>query len=162
MKTALFVGRFQPFHFGHLEVIKWILKKYKKVFIVIGSSQESRTEDNPFTFEERKEMIESTLKSEGIRDDRYEIIGIPDVYDDKAWVGMILDRAVFDVVFTRNPWTERCFKELSIPVEKHPLFGRISASEIRKRMKEGMKWENLVPKEVERILKRINLRKRLK
>jgi nicotinamide-nucleotide adenylyltransferase len=158
MKAALFVGRFQPLHMGHLKVIKWILKKYRKVFIIVGSSQESRTEDNPFTFEERKEMIENTLKSEGIREDRYEIVGIPDVYDDKAWVGMILDRAVFNVVFTRNPWTERCFKELNIPVEKHPFFGRISASEIRKRMKEGMEWENLVPKEVEKILKRLHTR----
>ncbi|MDI6826737.1 MAG: nicotinamide-nucleotide adenylyltransferase [Candidatus Aenigmarchaeota archaeon] len=155
MKKALFVGRFQPMHLGHLEAIEWILERYRKVFIVIGSSQESRTEENPFTFEERKEMIEKTLKGVGIRDDRYDIVGIPDVYDDKAWVGMILKKAVFDVVFTRNPWTERCFRELNIPVEKHPLFGKISASEIRKKIKEGKGWEKFVSREVERILKRI-------
>jgi len=162
MKTALFIGRFQPMHIGHLDTIEWILERYRKIIIIIGSSQESRTEENPFTFEERKEIIEKTLESEGIKENRYEIIGIPDVYDDKAWIGMILDRAVFDIVFTRNPWTERCFKELNIPVEKHPLFGDISATQIRKMMREGKEWKRLVPREVERIIERIDLKERFK
>ena len=74
MKTALFIGRFQPFHIGHLKVIKWILKKYDKVIIVIGTSQESNTDKNPFSIEERKEMINKTLKTENI--EKYEIIDI--------------------------------------------------------------------------------------
>jgi nicotinamide-nucleotide adenylyltransferase len=149
-------------HIGHLDAIEWILKKYRKIVIVIGSSQESGTEENPFTFEERKEMIEKTLKSEGISEKRFEIIGIPDVYDDKAWVGMILDKAVFDVVFTRNPWTERCFRELNIPVEKHPMFGNISATEIRERIIEGREWKRFVSRDVERIIEKIDLKKRLR
>lgn len=160
MKTALFVGRFQPMHIGHLDAIEWILERYRKVIIVIGSSRESRTEENPFTFEERKEIIEKTLRSEGIKERQYEIIGIPDVYDDKAWVGMIMDRAVFDVVFTRNTWTERCFKEFNIPVQNHPLFGDISASQVREMMKEGKEWKKFVPREVERVLERIDLKKK--
>lgn len=162
MKTALFIGRFQPMHIGHLDAIEWILERYRKIIIVIGSSQESRTEENPFTFEERKEIIEKTLDAEGIKENRYEIIGIPDVYDDKAWAGMILKRAVFDVVFTRNPWTERCFREFNIPVEKHPMFGDISASEVRKRMREGKDWKRLVPREVERVIQRIDIKERFK
>jgi len=162
MKTALFVGRFQPMHIGHLDVIEWILERYRRIIIVIGSSQESRTEENPFTFEERKEIIEKTLMSEGIKENKYDIIGIPDVYDDKTWVGMILHNAVFDVVFTQNPWTERCFREFNIPVEKHPQFGDISATQIRKMMREGKEWKRLVPREVERIIERIDLRERFK
>jgi nicotinamide-nucleotide adenylyltransferase len=153
MKKALFVGRFQPFHNGHLGDIKWILKKYDKVIIVIGSSQESKKEKNPFDFEIRKKMIEKTLKSEGIEKKSYEIIGIPDVHNDEKWVKSILERVKFDIVFTRNAWTKRCFEKFKIPVEKHPMFGDISSTKIRKKMDKGEEWETLVPKEVKKILK---------
>jgi len=152
MKTAVFITRAQPFHLGHLKVIKWILKKYDKVIIVIGSSQESNTEKNPFTVEERKEMINKTLKSERIK--KFKLVEIPDVYDDDIWVKTILEKVKFDTVFTMNKWVKRCFEKFNIPVKKHPKFGNISASRIRKRMREGKEWENLVSKEVAKIIKR--------
>lgn len=159
MKTALLVGRFQPMHVGHLKVIKWILKKYDKIVIVIGSSQDSFTEKNPFTFEERKKMIQKTLKSEKIK--KYKIIGIPDVYDDKKWVDNILKKAKFDIVLTKNIWTERCFTQAKIPVKPHPIFGNVSGSKIRSMIKNNEKWEKYVPEDVEKIMKKINLKERL-
>ena len=42
-ETGLYVGRFQPFHLGHLEAIKHILKKVDTVIIAIGSAQYSHT-----------------------------------------------------------------------------------------------------------------------
>ena len=155
MKTACFVLRAQPFHLGHLKVIQWILKKHEKIVIVIGSSKQSRTESNPFSFEERKEMIEKTLKSEGINKERYKIIGIPDVHDDKAWVESILKKVKFDLVYTRNPWTEECFSLFKIPVKKHPIFGDLSGSKIRNLLRKGKNWEQYVPKEVKRIIRRV-------
>lgn len=154
MKTAFFVGRFQPLHNGHLKVIKWILKKYDKVFIAIGSSQESDTSKNPFTLEERKKMIDNSLKSEGIEKKKYEIFGIPDVHDDKAWVENILKKAKFDVVFTINSWTKKCFEAFKIPVKEHPMFDNISATKIRKMIKNNEDWQKLVPKEVQKIIKK--------
>lgn len=154
MKTALFIGRFQPFHLGHLKVIKWILEIYDKIIIVIGSSQESNTDKNPFTAEERKEMINNTLKVENI--ENYEIIGIPDVNDDDTWVKTVLEKASFETVFSMNPWVDRCFKKFNIRVEGHLKFGDISASKIRELMNEGKEWEHLVPEEVVKIVKRHN------
>ena len=156
MKTALFIGRFQPFHLGHLKVLEWILKKYDRVIIVIGSSQESNTKKNPFNLKERKEMINKTLKAEKIKE--YEIIEIPDVYDDDVWVHSILKKVKFDTVFSLNPWVKRCFEKFNIPVKEHPKFGNISASGIRRRMREKKEWEHLVPKEVAKILKRLHSR----
>jgi len=152
MKTALFVGRFQPLHMGHLKVIEWILKKYDRIIIIIGSSNELNTEKNPFSSKEKKEMISKTLKAENI--EKYEIIEIPDVHDDEAWVKSILEKVKFDTVFSMNPWVKRCFEKFNIPVKEHPKFGDISASGIRKRMREGKEWEHLVPKEVAKIVKR--------
>jgi len=151
---ALFVGRFQPMHLGHLKVIKWILKKYDKVFIAIGSSQESNTNKNPFTLEERKIMIDNTLKNEGIEEKKYEMFGIPDVHDDKAWVESISKKAKFDVVFTKNPWTKRCFEAFNIPVKEHPMFDNISGSKIRKMIENNDDWQELVPKEVQKFIKK--------
>jgi nicotinamide-nucleotide adenylyltransferase len=162
MKKACFVLRAQPFHLGHLKVIKLILKKYDKVIIIIGSSQESNTDKNPFTLRERKEMIDKSLKSEGIVKERYEVIGIEDVHDDKLWVENILKKAKFDVVFSMNSWTKRCFDAFNIPVKEHPIFDDISATKVRKMIKEKKEWEGLVPEEVKKILERINLEERIK
>jgi len=60
--SCLFVGRFQPFHNGHLMVIKGMVKVCEKVVIGVGSSQESMTPENPFTATERREMIQRALQ----------------------------------------------------------------------------------------------------
>ena len=72
---ALFIGRFQPFHNGHLKVIQNSINLYDEVIIGIGSAQYSNTTDNPFTAEERKLMIERSLKKAGFGN--YKIILIP-------------------------------------------------------------------------------------
>lgn len=79
-KLAVFIGRFQPFHKGHLEVLRNGLKIADKVLILVGSYKSARNVKNPWTFEERKRMIlesvydlkipvdEASLEVEGIRD----------------------------------------------------------------------------------------------
>jgi nicotinamide-nucleotide adenylyltransferase len=152
---ALFVGRFQPFHKGHLRVIKDILKENDFVVIAIGSSQEKGTEKNPFSFEERKKMIEIALKNEGI--ENFKIIAVPDVFDDKKWVSLIKKQADFDVVYSRNPWTIRCFRDAGITVKKHRLYKKseLSGTNIRKNMKKGRPWKHFVPKAVFNFLRKL-------
>ena len=56
----VFIGRFQPFHYGHEEVIDKALSLADKVILLVGSSNQPRTIKNPFTFEERKMMIKGS------------------------------------------------------------------------------------------------------
>jgi bifunctional NMN adenylyltransferase/nudix hydrolase len=63
MTTGVFIGRFQPLHNGHLEIIEDIVRQNDKVLLFVGSANRSRTYKNPFTFKERKSFIEQTLKS---------------------------------------------------------------------------------------------------
>lgn len=55
------VGRFQLFHKGHLSLVEESLYHAKKTVVLIGSSDKSRTKDNPFTYEERKDMIQKVF-----------------------------------------------------------------------------------------------------
>ena len=56
-KKALFIGRFQPFHKGHLHALEGILADGYEVIMALGSTQESHTLMNPLTVEERKDII---------------------------------------------------------------------------------------------------------
>ena len=57
VNRGLYVGRFQPFHLGHLGAIKAVLKEIDEFVIVIGSAQYSHNSNNPFTAGERLVMI---------------------------------------------------------------------------------------------------------
>jgi nicotinamide-nucleotide adenylyltransferase len=161
----LFVGRFQPFHKGHLAAIKWILKKEGKIFIVIGSNQRLLTKDDPFYFKERKKMIEKTLKKEGIKN--FKIFGVHDYRNDIFWAKKILKITKSNPkktkVFTKNPWTAKCFKRIGVMVKPHPMFlNRLSGTKVRQNVREGKNWENLVSTTVFDFLKKINCEKRIK
>lgn len=59
LDAIVYIGRFQPFTNAHYRIVKQALSKAKKLIIVIGSAKRSRSFRNPFTAEERKDMISS-------------------------------------------------------------------------------------------------------
>lgn len=61
---AVYIGRFQPFHNGHMKVVKHALCNYRKLIICLGSAQESGTAKNPFTPYERLKLIRGALTPE--------------------------------------------------------------------------------------------------
>lgn len=146
MKRGLFVGRFQPFHLGHLSDIKDALKEVDELVIAIGSSDEEHTKLNPFTVEERIEMIDLVLPANDIGN--YTVFPIPDFHDDKKWVEHVETLVPkFDVVYTGNKWTEKCFKK-KYKVKRVNMVKGISSTIIRHRMVKNKDWKSLVPKEV--------------
>lgn len=57
--VSIYIGRFSPFHKGHAYVLEQALRTSKLTIVLIGSSGQSRSLKNPFSFQERKEMIEA-------------------------------------------------------------------------------------------------------
>lgn len=160
---ALFIGRFQPFHKGHLKVIQNASNDYNEVVIGIGSSQYGHTLDNPFTSDERKQMIEKVL--EHLEINNYKIILIPDIHNPPIWAEHVLSIfSDFDVVISNNSLTKHLFSEKGYSVIETPLYNKASYSgkEIRKRIINDERWEDLVPQEICNIIKEINGTKRLK
>ena len=158
---ALFIGRFQPFHKGHLKAIKYLSDKYDEIIIGVGSSQYSNTVENPFSSDERMLMIRESLKQENIKN--YKIILIPDIHNPPKWVDHVLSIiSDFDVVVTNNDLTKKLFLEKGFKIKKTLLYNKkeYSGRVIRKRISDNESWENFVPKPCIQIIK--NCDKRIK
>jgi len=81
----VFIGRFQPFHKGHLAVIEAGLGRADQLIILCGSAHQPRSTRNPWTVEEREAMIRSTISEADNK--RIHIAPLMDiVYNDEAWV----------------------------------------------------------------------------
>lgn len=90
----VFVGRFQPLHNGHIAVMKTALSKASRLLVLVGSANLSRTTHNPFTFQERKRMIDIALDGAHFVDQpRYRVEPLDDVYDDDEWVIQVQEKA---------------------------------------------------------------------
>ncbi len=162
---GLFIGRFQPFHNGHLHALKEVLSKEEQVFIVVGSAQAGYTPTNPFTTAERITMIQLVLEELGIPCTRYLIIPVPDVHNFTLWVNHV-KRYVppFGVVYTGSKTGATLFSDQKIPVEKISLHKKKihAGTEIRRRIRRGKEWKPLVPEIVAELIDEIDGVKRLK
>jgi len=152
--NALFIGRFQPFHMGHLLVIQQLSKYYDMVIIGIGSSEDRNTKENPFSEQERTDMITKSLDEKKIKN--YRIVSIPDIHDPPHWVAHVCSLVTdFDVVITNNPFTKQLFTEKGYLVKTIRRFKPTlySGTEIRRRILTNKSWETLVPEPVKHIIK---------
>lgn len=88
-KVGVFIGRFQPFHNGHKHVIETALKEFDSVVVMIGSANQPRSARNPFTFEERSQMIKSAFRFNN-EDKRIGIFPLVNcLYNDTAWINQV-------------------------------------------------------------------------
>ena len=159
MKRALFIGRFQPFHNAHLADINKILNESDEIIIAIGSSLEKNTFENPFSCNERKQMIIKTLKKHKIKN--FKIYPVPDFHNNNKWVDYIKKNLPrFDSVYSGNQLTLKCFKNDS--VKKIKLIRGISSTKIRNLIAKDKNWQTLVPKEVTYYIKKIKGVERIK
>lgn len=122
MKRALFIGRFQPFHLGHLSVLHQAKQLgWDEVIIGIGSSQYSDQDINPFTYEQRVKIIQASTQND-LELPKLYIMSLPDIHDDAKWVEHV-DTIIknnnlnYDIVFSGNANVYSLFEKASIPVK---------------------------------------------
>jgi nicotinamide-nucleotide adenylyltransferase len=160
--NGLLIGRFQPFHLGHLEALQFALSKVDNLWLGLGSSNKPIEKNNPFSAEERKIMILSSIDAS--MKNKISIYFIPDLDNHVKWIEKI-DTIVpnFDIVFSNDPLTDHLYSKRTIQVVPIPFLQRdqLSGTRIRDLIKTDQKWDHLVPSGTKLILKNIDLQNRL-
>lgn len=161
--NGLLIGRFQPFHLGHLEALRFALSKVDQLSVGLGSSNKPTQKNNPFSAEERKEMILSSIDNS--MKERISIYSIPDLDDHIKWIEKI-DAIVpkFDIVFSNDELTNHLYSKRDIQVIPIPFLKRdeLSGTNIRNLIISDQKWEHLVPEGTRNFLNNISAKEHLK
>lgn len=161
---GLMMGRFQPFHLGHLKLTEQILSECDEAIVAITSSQFNYMEKDPFTAGERIEMIHASLKDSGTDMSRCFILAVENQFNVATWASYL--HAVlpsFERVYSGNDYVTMLLADSSIQVNKPSFLDRsmYNATDIRSKIASGGEWEKLVPAPVARIIQRIGGARRL-
>jgi nicotinamide-nucleotide adenylyltransferase len=162
---AILIGRMQPIHNGHVQVINKILEEVDELIIGIGSAQLSHEVKDPFTAGERIVMISQVLADMDVDSSRYYIIPMQDINFNAIWVSHVkMLTPPFSIVYSGNSLVKQLFSEEGFEVRQPPLYDRLhlSGTEVRRRILEDSNWQELVPKATADVLAEINGIERIK
>lgn len=159
-RRGLMLGRFQPFHKGHLALTKQILSECDELLIIIGSAQFNFIDKDPFSAGERVLMIHEALKEVGVDLSRCYIIPVANDENNARWLAYIRSMVPpFDVLYSGNDFVKYLARsqDSSIVIED-PMFAEINeynGTNIRRLMQEGKPWEHLVPPAVAKVIQQV-------
>ena len=135
-KRAFLLGRFQPLHLGHIDMIEGALKVAENVLIIIGSADEGQSLKNPFTYEQRKQMIEDWF-AEDIANGRIIIDGLADyTYRDGKWYSEL-----GKTIVKNFPWSQA-------EVGSKPYFYTYDKDKSTKEYINGVRYDKVLHKAV--------------
>jgi len=161
--NGLLIGRFQPFHLGHLDALQFALSKVDKLWVGLGSSNLPPQKDNPFSAEQRQEMILSSIDE--VMKEKISIYFIPDLDNHMKWIEKI-DTIVpkFDIIFSNDELTNHLYSKRNTQVMTIPFLKRdkLSGTHIRDLIISDQKWNDLVPEGTKNFLEKINAKNHLK
>jgi nicotinamide-nucleotide adenylyltransferase len=155
MRRGFYIGRFQPYHNGHHQMVHRIAEEVDELVLGIGSAGDSHTRHDPFTAGERIMMITKALVD---LDLVTYVVPIEDLERNSVWVSHVRSMSPdFDVAYSNNPLVVRLFEEAGVEVRQSPMFNReiFEGTEIRDRMVQGGNWEELVPDAVAEVIEEI-------
>jgi len=156
MTRGCFIGRFQPFHRGHRQVIEEIQGDLAELVVAIGSAGASHSVDDPFTGGERVMMITKALAD---LDLVVYPVPVEDIERHAVWVSHVESMTpAFDVVYSNNPLVRRLFAEAGREVRSVAMQNRdeLEGTRIREAMIDGGDWERSVPEPVVSVIEEID------
>lgn len=88
---AVFIGRFEPFHLGHLATLTRALERARHVAVLVGSAEAPRSVQNPCSYSERELMIRAALRRDAAR---VSLRPLRDhLYNETAWIAEVQAQA---------------------------------------------------------------------
>jgi nicotinamide-nucleotide adenylyltransferase len=166
---GLMVGRFQPFHNGHLHLSKQILQECNELIIAIGSAQFNYIYKDPFTAGERVLMIHAALMESGIDLAKCYIIPVINDENNARWFGHLRSMVPhFDILYSGNEFVKSLVLEETIRIKK-PEFSKkneYNGTNIRKHLAAASaattatatveNWKTLVPNAVSKLIEEVD------
>ncbi len=168
LESILVVGRFQPFHRGHLAIINQALSSAVRVLIAVGSAQESFTFDNPLTAGERIQAIEAGLEEAlgGGWPSKIRIYPVMDINMNKIWVRYLqMLLPPFDAVLTGNSLVAELARDSGVRVLEPRFYNRSECQGrvIREKAAIGdPSWRSCIQESVLRLLDEFDFEGRLR
>jgi len=164
--TALLLGRFQPFHLGHLDAIQQVFDSGVETLLIgIGSSQISHEPDNPFTAGERWQMIYRSLLKAGFTTEQFHIMPLADIAHNHLWPHFVQQQSPpFSTIFSGSKWVLELFNNALPAIKTTELKQQkaITATAVRTAILDGKILDDLVPSETITILQELEAQTRLK
>ena len=162
---GLMMGRYQPFHLGHLDLAKQILEECDEVIIAITSSQFSYLQKDPFTAGERIQMIHNSLRDSSLDLTQCYIVALENQFNIATWASYLKSALpAFDKVYSGNDYVSMLLSDSDIVVNKPQFLDRpqYNATNIRQMIiDDNGDWKTLVPTAVSELLVKINAKNRL-
>jgi nicotinamide-nucleotide adenylyltransferase len=154
---GIMVGRFQPFHKGHLSLVKQILEDCDEVIIAIGSAQYNYIFQDPFTAGERLLMIHKALSEAQIDLTKCYIVPIINDENNARWLAHLRSMVPpFDILFSGNEFVRTLVGE-HVKIKKPEFVSKkyYNGTYIRKTISKKDNWKKLVPNGVAEIIEEI-------
>jgi len=164
---GLMLGRYQPFHNGHLALAKEILRECQELIVVIGSAQFNYIEKDPFTAGERLSMIYRTFLDEKVDVTICYIVPIMNYTNNAGWLAYLKSMVPpFNVVYSGNDLVQYLAisqdKKIKIKAPEFVNKQDYNATNIRRLIVDGKPWRHLVPHAVAAVIDEIGGVERIK
>jgi cytidyltransferase-like protein len=163
-------GRFQPFHNGHLEYVLRARQRCERLIIGIAAADPTailregtnphrhEPASNPFTYFERLLMIRDALLAEGLKARDFGLVPFP--VHEPVLIGHYVPGGTVHFVRVYSRWEEEKVRRLrgegfSVEILDPGGEKKVSGTEVRRLMREGLPWEHLVPRGAAEVVRRI-------